>query len=103
MPQPLDRIRDSTQSESLVSQRARIGAYALHARYDAAWLTAPARAAFFDKFERQVDPEGLLPPAERARRAEAALKAHMLKMAYASAKARRRRADGGSSRGEVSE
>jgi hypothetical protein len=95
--------RDSHQSESLVSQRARIGAYALHAQYDSAWLTAPARAAFFAKFERQVDPEGLLPPAERTRRAESAMKQHMTSMAYASAKARRRRADGGSSHGGGSE
>lgn len=33
--------------------------------------TAKARAAFLAKFEREADPEGVLPPAERRRRAEA--------------------------------
>lgn len=56
--------------------------------------TAPARRAFLDRFERQVDPDGTLPPAERARRAESARKAHFQRMARASARARRRRAGG---------
>jgi|GEM_PF-4642110 len=34
------------------------------------------------RFEREVDPDGSLPPDERARRAKAALSAHMRKMAY---------------------
>jgi hypothetical protein len=34
--------------------------------------TEPARRALKSKFEREVDPEGVLPPAERHRRAEAA-------------------------------
>ena len=29
--------------------------------------TAPGRAAFLDRFERQIDPDGTLPPAERAK------------------------------------
>ncbi|WP_370332603.1 hypothetical protein [Mycolicibacterium hippocampi] len=44
-----------------------------------------------DKFERQVDPDGTLPSAERARRAEHARKAHFQRMALKSAQARRRR------------
>jgi hypothetical protein len=44
-----------------------------------------------DKFERQVDPEGILPPAERAMRAEHARKAHFKRLALKSAQARRRR------------
>ncbi len=75
------------------SLRARIGAHALHAQVvDPAAHTAPARAAFLDRFEREVDPDGALPPAERARRAEHAKRAYFARLALASAKARRRSA-----------
>lgn len=53
--------------------------------------TEPARRAFLARFEAEVDPLGELDPAERARRAKHALKAHYLRMALASAKARRER------------
>jgi hypothetical protein len=72
------------------SLRARIGAHALHASYDSRELTAPARAAFLERFEREVDPEGVLPAPERLRRAAHARKAYMTRLALASAKARRR-------------
>ena len=71
------------------SLRGRIGANALHARYDSKELTAPARAAFRNRFEREVDPAGELDPAERGRRARHALKEHMLRLSLASAKARK--------------
>jgi hypothetical protein len=61
---------------------------------DPAARTAPARKAFADRFERQVDPEGTLSPTERARRAEHARKAYMADLALKSAKARRRRKAG---------
>jgi hypothetical protein len=51
--------------------------------------TAPARAAFIERFERLVDPNNELEPAERARRAESAKKAHFLRMALKSAAARK--------------
>jgi hypothetical protein len=54
--------------------------------------TAPARAAFLDRFERQVDPDGSLPPTERALMAEHARRAHFLRLSLQSAKARRERA-----------
>ena len=47
------------------------------------------------RFEVEVDPDHSLPPDERARRAEMALKAHMAQLAYLSAKARRRGKRGG--------
>lgn len=50
--------------------------------------TAPARNAFLARFEKQVDPDGKLPPDERARLAESALKAHMQLLARKSRKAR---------------
>lgn len=57
--------------------------------------TAPARRALDEKFLAQVDPDGLLDPAERALRAEAARRAHFLRMALKSAQVRRRRGGGG--------
>jgi len=71
--------------------RARIGAYTLHARRNPLETTAKARRAFLSKFETEVDPEGLLAPAERQRRAEAARKAHFTRLALRSAQARRKR------------
>jgi hypothetical protein len=51
--------------------------------------TEPARQGLRAKFEREADPEGVLDPAERARRADALMTAHMLRLARASAQARR--------------
>lgn len=65
------------------SQRARLAALTRHSRTDGADATAPARAAFLARFEREVDPDGTLPPAERARRAETAKRAHFQRMAFA--------------------
>lgn len=53
-------------------------------------MTAPARAGFAERFRREVDPEGVLPPAERDRRAEQLMRAHMLRLSAASAAARRK-------------
>jgi hypothetical protein len=55
--------------------------------------TAPARAALLAKFETQVDPEGSLPPGERAIRAEHARKAYFSRLALKSAQARRKAKD----------
>lgn len=79
------------------SLRARAAAYRLHSLYDSRELTANARAAFGDRFARQVDPDGALPEAERQRRAECARKAYYAALAAKSARARRLRR-GGSSR-----
>jgi hypothetical protein len=69
--------------------RARLGAHALHSKYNSRELTAPARAAFRARFEREVDPDGTLAPAERARRAAHLRKAYFTRLALASARARR--------------
>ncbi|HSZ90154.1 MAG TPA: hypothetical protein VK822_12360 [Acetobacteraceae bacterium] len=72
--------------------RAQIAAHESWARTeDPSARTANARKAMLDKFERQVDPEGILPPAERAVRAEHARKAHFKRLALKSARVRRRR------------
>src|SRR4051794_15124263 len=71
---------------------ARIGAASLHAKVaNATQHTAPARAAFNSRFEREVDPDGVLPPEERARRAAHARRAHFQRMALKSAQLRRKR------------
>ncbi|MGH9151355.1 MAG: hypothetical protein ACRD03_02890 [Acidimicrobiales bacterium] len=60
----------------------RIGAHESWARTeDRSARTAKARAAFMAGFERQVDPDGVLSPDERARRAEHAKKAHFARLA----------------------
>jgi hypothetical protein len=68
--------------------RARIAALSKHAQYDPKDSTKPAREVFLARFQREVDPTTSLPPAERQRRADAALKAHMTKLALASSRAR---------------
>lgn len=70
-------------------QRAQIGAYTVHSRYDSRKLTAPARKAFLDRFEVAVDPERELSPAERNRRAAAARSAYFRQLAMKSAQKRR--------------
>ncbi len=77
------------------SLRGRLAAQVSWSRTaDPAARTANARAAFRDRFDRQVDPEGVLPEAERHRRAEAAKKAYFTGLALKSARARRRRGTG---------
>jgi hypothetical protein len=70
----------------------RIGAYTALSRHSGYEMTAPARRGFASKFEREVDPEGVLDPAERARRAEMARKAYFARLALLSAQARRMKA-----------
>jgi hypothetical protein len=53
---------------------------------------ARARAGLEAKFLREVDPDGVLPEAERIRRAECAKRAFYGRLALASAKARRAKA-----------
>ena len=72
------------------SLRGRIGAYTLHARYDSREVTAKARAAFLERFEREVDPDFVLPMGERQRRAEMAKKAYFSRLALKSATKRRK-------------
>lgn len=78
-------------SPSEASLRGRIGALRLHATHDPRVTTANARAAFLSRFEREIDPDGLLGPAERARRAALARRAYFAKLSLLSARARRGR------------
>lgn len=70
--------------------RARLAASSQHAQGKT--NTGPALAAYNARWEREVDPDGILPPDERLRRAELTREAHYTSMAYKSARARSRRA-----------
>jgi hypothetical protein len=80
---------NSTQSERTLT--ARLAANTRWSRTaDPSAATAPARRALLDKFEREVDPDGVLPAADRTRRAEHARKAYYTRLALKSAQARRK-------------
>lgn len=84
--------------DSFTSLRGQKGAHVLHSRYDSKKLSQPARDASpgsLNWHERQVDPDGVLDPAERARRAEHARRAYFTGLALKSAKARAARKAGG--------
>lgn len=75
------------------AQRSRLARLAAHERWakeDRVAGTAAARRGFEARFEKLVDPDGVLDPAERARRAESARRAHFIRLAEKSAAARRR-------------
>lgn len=83
-------------SSFIASERTLIARAAAHARWaqtsDRAAATAPGRAAAMSRFEREVDPDGVLDPAELAIRAAHARKAYYAKLALKSAQVRRERA-----------
>lgn len=58
---------------------------------DRARRTAPARAARDAKFMRQIDPDGVMDPAELAQRVAAARRAYFSRLSLAAARARRER------------
>ena len=78
-------------SPAEAARRGRIGAHILHARHDSRELTAKAREAFLRRFLDEVDPDRVLPEAERRRRADHARKAYFARLALASARARSRK------------
>lgn len=77
-------------------ERALVARVAAHARWsrenphDPAGPLPRARKAFDARFEREVDPDGVLTPEERARRAGHARKAYFTRLALKSAQARRK-------------
>lgn len=76
-------------SRSERALRARAAAHALHAQGGTS--TKAGTAAFLARFDKQVDPEGVLPAEERTRRARHALRAHMAGLALRASQARGRR------------
>lgn len=71
--------------------RARVAAFSLHAQGGTS--TKAGTRAFLARFEREVDPQGVLAPDERARRAQFALRAHMATLALKASRARGRERD----------
>lgn len=77
------------------AQRSLSARAAAHARWSQtseagrAKFAADARARLMSRWDKQVDPDGLLDPAERARRAKSAERAHMARMGKASSQKRR--------------
>jgi hypothetical protein len=72
-----------------MARRGKLGAWSRLAREDPVSMTEKARSAFLASFEREVDPDGVLPPAERSRRAEYARKSYYARLAAASARKRK--------------
>ncbi len=85
---PGDPSRQPPTSSAARSLRARLAAYAMHAQHDSRQTSAPGRAAFLARFEREVDPDERLEPEERCRRAEQARRAYFARLSLAAAKAR---------------
>lgn len=76
------------------SLRASIAGNSRWSQEDPKEGTQPARKAFEQRFLDQVDPLRVLPEAERKRRANAALRAHMQRLALRSSKVRAARKAG---------
>lgn len=70
------------------SQRARLAALSRWANENPAANAARGQAGLLAKFEREVDPDGVLAPTERTRRAEAARRAHMVRLSFRSSRNR---------------
>lgn len=75
--------------------RAQIAANTRWAHTDAVCASAAARQRDDGRFAQEVDPDGILDPVERAKRARRAKRAYYQRLALASARARRERAGGG--------
>ena len=68
-----------------MARRGAIGGFTTASRHDTREITQPARDGFLRRFLFQVDPNNELAPEERERRAVAARRAHMRRLARLSA------------------
>ncbi len=86
--------RSNRSLASMTADRSLIARLAAHESWantaDPSARTEPARQALLGRFESQVDPDGVLSPEERARRAGHARKAYFARLALRSAQARRK-------------
>lgn len=80
-------------SDETPAERSLRGRMAVHRSWantnDRTARTSRGRAAFEARFEKEVDPDGILPPHIRAQRAEAARKAYYAELVMKAATARR--------------
>ena len=80
--------------DSIQALIGRVGGYTSWANTeDRTARTAKPRAAFLERFEREVDPDLELPPEIRRQRADAARRAYFTRLALASAKIRKERVE----------
>jgi hypothetical protein len=63
----------------------------MHAQRDSRETSAPGRAAFLARFEREVDPDSTLDPEERQRRAAHARSAYFTRLSLRAVQARKAR------------
>jgi hypothetical protein len=88
------RKRVSLTPEQL-QQRGRIAALVRAARDpDPSAHGRNGQVGLLRRFEREIDPDGVMDPAERARRADQARRAHMLRLALRSSRVRQARKRG---------
>jgi hypothetical protein len=74
------------------SMRARMAAHRRWAKTpDRTAAMKKANQAFMDRFEREVDPDGTLPPDVRAKLAASARSAYFTELAFKSSRARSKR------------
>lgn len=85
----MSELEQPRRSRTDKSRFGRMGALAQQALHDTRVTSEPGRSTFLKGFEKRVDPAEELPPEERARRAKAALRLHMTRLALRSAEARR--------------
>jgi hypothetical protein len=70
---------DPTRFDTSTGRAAALSRWAMEPDRTAA--TRKARAAFLRRFERLVDPDGVMPDHERHERAEQLMRAHMIRLA----------------------
>jgi hypothetical protein len=91
-----------SSESSDASLRGRIAALERWARTpDRTAATAPARAGLEARFAAEVDPDGTLDPAERAKRVGMVRRAYFARLARRSAQKRRSAADAAAARSEA--
>ena len=81
----------STRDPELRRLAGQAGAYVQQARHDPHEMTLAARQAVWQKYLDRADPDRVLPPEERERRATALMKLDLTQRAYDAAKARKAR------------
>lgn len=86
-----DANRRRTIDPAHMADIGRMGGATSRSRYSGAEMTEPARRAFWQKFEDEVDPDRVLDPAERHARAEKARWLYYKRLAAKSVKARKAR------------
>lgn len=84
----MPRKKTPPMTPAQYTMRARIAAQARWSRESGADQAKRGQEGLLARFERDVDPDGVLDPVERRRRAESARKAHMSRLALKSSRAR---------------